>query len=63
MEDGDVEQLRKAMAAFNKYAALGNAEVGTQQARWSEPYVSIPDIWGQMVTAVSPVYDNQKTPR
>ena len=28
-----------------------------QPTRWSEPYTSIPDVWGPVVSAVTPVYD------
>ena len=60
--DGDPVALRNAMAAYIKYAALGNADGQSQTIRFSEPYVSIPDVWGKMVTVVNPVFDKQAIP-
>ena len=56
-DDGDESALRRAMISFYKYFALFKSIQKVEGFSWSEPYVSIPSIWGKMTTAVAPVYD------
>lgn len=57
--DDDESALYDALASYYAYLAVGNALNQVQPTRWSEPYTSIPDIWGPMTTAVTPVYDKR----
>ena len=60
--DGDESALRRAMISFYKYFALFKSIQKVEGFSWSEPYVSIPSIWGKMTTAVAPVYDKSREP-
>ena len=60
--DDDADELNDAMASYYQYLALGNMINEVQPVRWSEPYESIPDIWGPVTTAVTPVYDKRADP-
>ena len=61
-EDGDEEALQRAMISFYKYFALFKSVNQVEGYSWSEPYISIPSIWGKMTTAVAPVYDKSREP-
>ena len=55
--DNDPAALDVAMASYYQYLAVGAMLNEVQPTRWSEPYTSIPDIWGEVVSAVTPVFD------
>ena len=57
--DNDAAALDTAMASYYQYLALGAMVAEVQPTRWSEPYVSSPDIWGDVVSAVTPVFDKR----
>ena len=61
VEDNDAVGLRKAVSSYYQYLAMGAMLNEVQPTRFSEPYISIPNIWGPMTTAVTPVYDNTRT--
>jgi len=61
-DDGDESALRRAMISFYKYFALFKSIEKVEGFSWSEPYISIPSIWGKMTTAVAPVYDKSREP-
>jgi len=61
-DDGDETKLQRAMISFYKYFALFKSVAQVEGFSWSEPYVSIPSIWGKMTTAVAPVYDKSREP-
>jgi Mg-chelatase subunit ChlD len=48
-DDGDESALQRAMISFYKYFALFKSVAKVEGFSWSEPYVSIPSIWGKMV--------------
>ena len=66
--DFDPRGLAQSLAGYQHFfsAELGylneNAPAYTPKVSFSEPYTSIPDIWGQVTTAVAPVYDRSSTP-
>jgi len=60
--DNDPSALTKALGAYYQYLAMGNMIAEVQPTRWSEPYYSIPDIYGLVTTAVTPVYDKRQEP-
>ena len=62
VDDGDATGLRLALASYYQYLALGNADANFEVARWSEPYDSIPDIWGPVASAVAPIFDKRADP-
>ena len=55
--DNDPDALNEAMASYYQYLAVGAMINEAQPTRWSEPFTSIPDIWGEVVSAVTPVFD------
>ena len=61
-DDNDESALQRAMISFYKYFALFKSVNKVEGFSWSEPYVSIPSIWGKMTTAVAPVYDKSREP-
>ena len=62
VEDSDTSALTKALGAYYQYLAMGNMIAEVQPTRWAEPFTSIPDIWGSVTTAVTPVYDKRADP-
>ena len=60
--DSDTSALTKALGAYYQYLAMGNMIAEVQPTRWAEPFYSIPDIWGPVTTAVTPVYDKRQDP-
>jgi hypothetical protein len=60
--DGDESGLQRAMISFYKYYALFKTLNKVEGYSWSEPYESIPSIWGAMTTVVAPVYDKTREP-
>lgn len=50
------------MTAFYSYFALHKSLNQVEGVVWSEPYTSIPDIWGPLSTAATPVYDKSREP-
>ena len=60
--DSDTSALTKALGAYYQYLAMGNMIAEVQPTRWAEPFYSIPDIWGMVTTAVTPVYDKRQEP-
>jgi len=60
VDDGG--NLRKAMAHYFKAITFSREANSQQPVTFSEPYNSIPNIWGPVSTAVSPVYDKSKSP-
>ena len=50
------------MTGFFRYFALHKSMSKVEGVVWSEPYTSIPDIWGPLSTAASPVYDKSREP-
>ena len=62
VEDSDTSALTKALGAYYQYLAMGNMIAEVQPTRWSEPYYSIPDIYGLVTSAVTPVYDKRQEP-
>ena len=50
------------MISFYKYYALFKTLNKVEGYSWSEPYESIPSIWGAMTTVVAPVYDKTREP-
>ena len=60
--DNDEQALIQALGAYYQYLAMGNMIAEVQPTRWSEPYYSIPDIYGLVTTAVTPVYDKRQEP-
>ena len=61
-EDDDESGLQRAMISFYKYYALVKTLDKVEGYSWSEPYESIPSIWGPMTTVVAPVYDKSREP-
>lgn len=61
VDDNDAVGLRKAVSSYYQYLAMGAMLNEVQATRFSEPYISIPNIWGPMTTAVTPVYDKTRT--
>ena len=51
--DNDEQALIQALGAYYQYLAMGNMIAEVQPTRWSEPYYSIPDIYGLVTTAAS----------
>ena len=62
VEDGSATALQAALGKYYQYLAMGNMVQEVQPTRWSEPYISIPDIWGPVTSAVAPVYDKSVSP-
>ena len=62
IDDGDTKALTEALGAYYQYLTLDAMINKVQATRWSEPYTSIPDIWGPMVSAATPVYDKRRDP-
>jgi hypothetical protein len=62
VDDGDESGLKRAMISFYKYYALFKSLNKVEGYSWSEPYESIPSIWGPMTTVVAPVYDKSREP-
>jgi hypothetical protein len=60
--DNDEAGLKRAMISFYKYYALFKSLNKVEGYSWSEPYASIPSIWGPMTTVVAPVYDKSREP-
>eukprot|EP00873_Tetraselmis_striata_P045513 jgi/Tetstr1/465777/TSEL_010401.t2 len=60
-DEADVVLLQ-AMTSFYRYFALHKSLSKVEGVVWSEPYTSIPDIWGTLSTAASPVYDKSREP-
>ena len=60
--DNDESGLKRAMISFYKYYALFKSLNKVEGYSWSEPYASIPSIWGPMTTVVAPVYDKSREP-
>ena len=60
--DGSAVALQAALGKYYQYLAMGNMVQEVQPTRWSEPYISIPDIWGPVTSAVAPVYDKSTSP-
>ena len=44
--DNDEESLENGLSSFYQYLAAANTVNEVQPTRWSEPYTSIPNIWG-----------------
>ena len=61
-DDDDESGLQRAMISFYKYYALVKTLRKVEGYSWSEPYESIPSIWGPMTTVVAPVYDKSREP-
>jgi Mg-chelatase subunit ChlD/predicted Ser/Thr protein kinase len=61
-DDFEEEQLQRAMISFYKYYALFKSINKVEGYSWTEPYESIPSIWGPMTTVVAPVYDKSREP-
>jgi len=54
--------LQEAMVGFYRLYALQKTLSKVEGVVWSEPYTSIPDIWGPVASASVPVYDKSKEP-
>eukprot|EP00811_Abedinium_folium_P037004 NODE_965_length_2669_cov_11.974036.p1 GENE.NODE_965_length_2669_cov_11.974036~~NODE_965_length_2669_cov_11.974036.p1 ORF type:complete len:710 (+),score=138.91 NODE_965_length_2669_cov_11.974036:71-2200(+) len=58
IDDGNTEALKVAMSSYYRMFEISSMlHPDSNGIKWSEPYMSIPDIWGSMVTAVVPLYD------
>ena len=53
-------KLAQAMAKFQRYYALQKTLCKTEGIVWSEPYTSIPDVFGPIASASAPVYDKSR---
>lgn len=50
------------MNSYYETLAAMRARAQMTNVTWSEPYVSIPNIWGKVASAVTPVYDKSQEP-
>ena len=58
----DGGDLRRTMGSYWRFLVKMKESAHNELVSWSEPYTSIPDIWGHLATAVAPVYDKSKSP-
>ena len=58
---GDLE-CGSIMNSYYEVLAAIRARSKLDNVMWSQPYKSYPDIWGQVVSAVTPVYDKTREP-
>ena len=45
---------------YYKYYALHKTLSRVEGFSWTEPYTSIPDIWGPLTSVSAPVYDKSR---
>lgn len=60
--DYEEEELQRALIGFYKYYALQKTLGKVEGFSWTEPYDSIPMIWGPMTSVSAPVYDKTREP-
>jgi hypothetical protein len=48
------------MNSYYETLAAMRARAKVETVSWSEPYYSIPNIWGPLTSAVTPVYDKSR---
>ena len=60
--DGEQEMLDRAMISFYKFYALQKTLDKQETPTWTEPYDSIPAIWGPLTSVSVPVYDKSREP-
>jgi hypothetical protein len=58
--DNDEAALQRAMVGYYKYYALQKTLSKVEGYSWTEPYTSIPDIWGPLTSVSAPVYDKSR---
>eukprot|EP00854_Cymbomonas_tetramitiformis_P020861 gene20861-25015_t len=62
VDDGDSFDLRQAFGSYTRVFSAMLAEAQVSNVAYSEPYYSVPDIFGEVTSVVVPVYDNSSTP-
>ena len=62
VDDGNPTMLGRVMNSYYETLAAMRARAQVTTVSWSEPYVSIPNIWGPLTSAVTPVYDKSRDP-
>ena len=60
--DYEEEELQRALIGFYKYYSLQKTLGKVEGFSWTEPYDSIPMIWGPMTSVSAPVYDKTREP-
>jgi len=60
--DGDEAALQRAMISYYKFYALQKTLSKVEGFTWTEPYTSVPDIWGPLTSVSAPVYDKTREP-
>ena len=60
--DYEEEELQRALIGFYKYYALQKTLGKVEGYSWTDPYDSIPMIWGPMTSVSAPVYDKTREP-
>jgi len=60
--DGNALYLARVMNSYYETLAAMRARAKVETVSWSEPYVSIPNIWGPLTSAVTAVYDKSREP-
>mmetsp|Transcript_76287 Transcript_76287/g.178954 ORF Transcript_76287/g.178954 Transcript_76287/m.178954 type:complete len:410 (-) Transcript_76287:32-1261(-) len=55
LQDAQLDNLRSAMSTYYDFFALQFKTIDTS-VRWSEWYLPIPNVWGPMVAATTPIY-------
>ena len=61
--DGDIAALQRAMISYYKFYALQKTLSKVEGFTWTEPYTSVPDIWGPLTSVSAPVYDKTRQGR
>ena len=54
--------MQRALIGFYKYYSLQKTLGKVEGFSWTEPYDSIPMIWGPMTSVSAPVYDKTREP-